>query len=41
VKEFNRVYEMSQEHKVNMRTEACIIAVRRIADAAEKFDLFP
>ncbi|WXG43694.1 MAG: Glu/Leu/Phe/Val dehydrogenase [Promethearchaeati archaeon SRVP18_Atabeyarchaeia-1] len=41
VKAFNGVYDMSQKYKVNMRTGAYMIAVKRIADATEKLGLFP
>jgi glutamate dehydrogenase/leucine dehydrogenase len=41
VKAFNGVYEMSQKFKVNQRTGAYMIAVKRIADATEKLGLFP
>ena len=41
VKAFNGVYDMSQKYKVNMRTGAYMIAVKRITDATEKLGLFP
>jgi glutamate dehydrogenase/leucine dehydrogenase len=41
VRAFNGVYDMSQKFKVNMRTGAYMIAVKRIADATEKLGLFP
>lgn len=41
VKAFNGVYEMAQKYKVNMRTGAYMIAVKRICDATEKLGLFP
>jgi glutamate dehydrogenase/leucine dehydrogenase len=41
VKAFAGVYEMSQKYKVNMRTGAYMIAVKRIVDATDKLGLFP
>jgi len=39
VKAFNDVYETAQEHKVDMRTAAMMLAVKRVADAFK--GLFP
>jgi glutamate dehydrogenase/leucine dehydrogenase len=39
IKAFNDVYETAQEHKVDMRTAAMMLAVRRVADAFK--GLFP
>jgi glutamate dehydrogenase len=38
---FNGVYEMAQKYKVNMRTGAYMIAVKRICDAIEELGFFP
>jgi glutamate dehydrogenase/leucine dehydrogenase len=38
---FNGVYEIAQKYKVNMRTGAYMIAVKRICDAIEELGFFP
>jgi len=41
VKAFNGVYETSDIYKVNMRTGAYILAIRRVAEALKLRGLFP
>lgn len=41
VKAFNDVYELAEKEKVDMRTAAMMLAVRRVADAFQSAGLFP
>jgi len=41
VRAFNDVYELAQEHKINMRTAALVLAVKRVVDATQTLGIFP
>jgi len=41
VRAFNDLYELAQQHKVNMRTAALVLAVKRVVDATQTLGIFP
>lgn len=41
IKAFHEVLKLHLEHKVDMRTAAYLLAVRRVADAIEHRGIFP